>query len=176
MARDLLGDATKRAFRHAWANRPARAATRAALSRMLLLLSLLIATRPAAAEPPEPKVEMDGDPRAGHVTLTWGPREGADEGVEVYQLEEATREDFADAKTQYRGRHTSSVISGLPNGTFYYRVRYRRKADGTWSDWSDTRAFTVEHYSRGTAGAFFALGAVVFAVTAGFILRAQREV
>ena len=116
----------------------------------------------------------DGDPHAGHVTLAWKLARGDAAGW-VFQLQEAAASDFSDASLRYEGPHHSSVISGLANGQRHFRARARRSSVDEWGPWSAPFAFRTEHHSLGLAGGLFGLGAVVFTLTAGFVVVASRR-
>ena len=138
------------------------------------MLIALLAGIGTARGAPAPELEVDGDPHAGHLTLTWSSAQPK----KAYQLEEAPRDDFKDAVVRYEGPHTSSVRSGLRNGVRFYRVRCRVGDDGdsaSWSPWSAPVRFEVTHYSRTFALSLCALGAVVFGCTLAFLLGAARR-
>jgi hypothetical protein len=136
--------------------------------RTLLFCLFLLFSRVALAAP---TLELDGDSQAGHVTVSWAAREGAD--ASEFQVQEATSNAFQDARDIYRGQHTASVISGLRNGDFYFRAR--AKTGAGWSDWSEPAKFHVEHPSLRIAFGLFGLGALVFGATTWVIVRGARS-
>lgn len=148
------------------ARRARYAARHAGWLAALLSVTLCAATAFAAAQAPP---ALDGDPRGGYVRISW-PRQGSS-----FQLQQASHGDFRDAASRYEGPHTSTVISGLTDGRYFYRVRHRLP-DGNWSAWSQSAEFHVRHHSLLLAGSLFGLGAVVFGATALFVLRAKDEV
>jgi len=89
---------------------------------------------------------------AGFFTLDWT-------GAERFELEQATGPAHEDARIIYRGSDTSTLISGLPDGE--YRFRIRASGDAAWSD---EAVVVVEHHGLGRAFLFFVLGAGVFTV------------
>ena len=89
---------------------------------------------------------------AGFFTLEW-------HGAERYELEQATGPTHEDARILYRGSDAGTLISGLPNGE--YRFRIRAQGDAAWSD---AAVVVVEHHGLGRAFLFFLLGAGVFTV------------
>ncbi|WP_018175089.1 MULTISPECIES: hypothetical protein [unclassified Thioalkalivibrio] len=123
-------------------------------SLLLLLLPLVVLAEPRFDDPPT-------DSRDGGLTLEWN----AEGPVE---LEQASGPDFDDARVIYRGGDTSSVISGLPDGEYRFRLR----ADGA-DDWADEARIDVAHHSLARAFGFFALGGVVFLVLIVAILRGR---
>ena len=128
----------------------------------------------ASGAPATVELGGTGDPHAGHVTLAWEPAPGNAAGW-VFQLEEGAASDFSDASLRYEGPHRSSVVSGLANGERHFRARARRSSGGQWGPWSAPFTFRTEHHSLGLASGLFGLGAVVFALTAGFVVLASRR-
>jgi hypothetical protein len=118
-----------------------------------------------------PKLEANGDTQGGNLTLSWSLPE-APPGV-TFQVQQAQDASFEAARDVYRGQHTGSVVSGLRDGRFHFRVRYQTPSG--WSGWSEPVAFRVEHPPLSTALALFALGAVVFGATAWVVVRGTRE-
>lgn len=97
----------------------------------------------------------------GHVKVEWDlQRAGAN--VEVQQ---ALDKSFKGAKVVYRGPDKATFISGLQDGTYYYRIR---RVDGVWSD---PVMLTVKHHSLRLAFTLFSLGAVVFALTVLVVIK-----
>ncbi|WP_019623855.1 fibronectin type III domain-containing protein [Thioalkalivibrio thiocyanoxidans] len=121
---------------------------------LLLLLPLAALAEPRFDDPPT-------DSRDGGFTLEWNA-EGA------VELERASGPDFDDARVIYRGGDTSSVISGLPDGEYRFRLR----AEGA-DDWADEARVEVAHHSLARAFGFFALGGAVFLVLIVAILRGR---
>jgi hypothetical protein len=89
---------------------------------------------------------------AGFFTLDWS-------GAERYEVEQATGPAHEDARIIYRGSDTSTLISGLSNGEYRFRIRASGKAA-----WSDEAVVIVEHHGLGRAFLFFLLGAGLFVV------------
>lgn len=69
----------------------------------------------------------------------------------------------------YRGHDRSTVVSGLSNGEYRFRVR-----SASSPEWHDEAVVIVEHHSLARALSFFALGAVVFAVLIAVIAGGRR--
>lgn len=95
----------------------------------------------------------------GYYQLSW-------ESEEPIRLVESSSADFSDARMLYTGTDTGRVVSGKPDGTWYYRLE---SADGA-RVLSAPATITVKHHSLTKAFSFFALGAIVFAATLGLIL------
>jgi len=101
--------------------------------------------------------------KSGHIKLIW--RTDADVQYQ-YHLQTASQKDFKNSSTIYRGPDQATFISGLKNGSYYYRVRAIDPNDqGKESAWSSTIEVTVDHHSLTLAFALAGLGALVFIMT-----------
>lgn len=124
---------------------------------LLLLCGLLCLGVAAAMEAraAAPRLAVDsGVATAGYYRLSW-------ETDSVHaELQQAGGAGFGDAATLYRGPDRATVISGRPDGIWYYRVRAIEA--GQPGPWSEPLSVTVRHHSLGRAIAFFALGLLVF--------------
>lgn len=103
---------------------------------------------------------------AGYFRLSWP---GQEKDQRPYELQQATQSDFSDARTRYRGLDEATVISGLGDDIYYYRVRYENS-----SAWSDTVEVEVKHHSLSRAFGFFILGAIMFVATVIVLLKGAR--
>lgn len=112
---------------------------------------------------------------AGYYRLTWS---GDSAREPVYTVQEAPSAEFHSTRTVYRGRNGATVLSGLPDGERYYRVR-ARYGDGEVTPWSEPVRVRVDHHPLSRAWTFFGVGAVVFLSTLGLIVaggvRERRE-
>lgn len=107
---------------------------------------------------------------AGYYQLRW--ESGGMETV----LVEATDPSFSDAQVIYAGPDTARLMSGKPDGVYYYRLETgAATATARRAAVSDTLTVTVEHHSLERAFAFFAAGAAVFAATLGLIVFGGRN-
>jgi hypothetical protein len=106
---------------------------------------------------------------AGYFRLNW---ESADMNP-VIELQQADNPGFADASFRYRGQDRASVISGMPDGAWYYRARVI--SDDKAGPWSETVAVKVAHHPLSRAWLFFGLGALVFAATVLLIIRGAEH-
>lgn len=96
----------------------------------------------------------------GTVTLSWEKPES----LEV-ELQQSDSEDFSKATTRYQGTDPASVITGLPEGTHYFRI-----ADATTSEWSAPLAMKVEFFPRWKLWLILTIGAGVVLATIGTIV------
>lgn len=127
-----------------------------------LLLSCAFSA-PAAAQ-----LQLQSDTAlstAGYFRLSWQQEQRTG-----YQLQQARNSDFSDAHDIYRGEDSATVISGLADGHYFYRVR-NPSANG----WSETVEVEVKHHPLSRAFGFFALGAVMFVATLVVLLKGARS-
>ncbi len=111
-----------------------------------------------------PLLESDLGPRAGvsddgTIDLVW-----RGEGPE-YELQQSTDADFSDAHLRYRGPDTESVLTGLAEGTYHFRVR-----ETGATEWSEPLRIKVEYMHRGQLHLLLGTGAFVAVLTIGAIL------
>ena len=102
--------------------------------------------------------------REGYYQLTWQ----ADQPVNLVESENPS---FDSAISIYIGSDSGHVVSGKPNGTWYYRIESIDNGEVL----SDTATITVSHHSLARAGFFFVLGASVFITTVALILLAKPD-
>jgi hypothetical protein len=146
---------------------------RVALGAVTFATSCSIWAISGDAHAARPTLTANGDSRAGHVTLQWEVQDATSETAErVYELQESPTADFHAPRVRYQGPQTSSVLSGIPDGTQFFRVR-EKPANGTSGGWSDPVRFEVKHHSLATAAGLMALGAIVFVVTAWFVTKGE---
>jgi hypothetical protein len=86
------------------------------------------------------------------------------------ELEEARSADFNEARVIYSGSDRARVMSGKPDGDWYYRARAQAS-----NSFSNTVNVTVSHHPIGRAFAYFAVGSVVFVATLLTILGGTRK-
>lgn len=103
---------------------------------------------------------------AGFFQLRWT----ADGPVE---LQESPSPDFSMARTIYIGADTARIISGKPDGDWFYRLRPAEAASR--AQWTEPLQVTVSHHPLGRALAFFFVGAAVFAATLALIIKGSRQ-
>jgi hypothetical protein len=102
---------------------------------------------------------------AGYYQLSWSGKSG------VFQLQESPTADFNSYKVIYTGRDLARIVSGKPNGDYYYRI-----ADDNNGDISNVVAVTVAHHPLKNAILFFCAGAFVFISTLILIIKGNRRV
>lgn len=128
----------------------------------LVLAAIFAASGAVCAAAPELEANTD-EATAGYFQLRWS----ADEAVEV---QESQSQDFREPRTLYSGSDRARVLSGKPDGDWYYRAR---PASG--GDWSKVVKVTVRHHPLNRAIGYFLLGAVVFLATVVLIAAGARR-
>lgn len=103
--------------------------------------------------------EKDSVNTEGVVTLKWLPEQ---EGEDItYELQQSTDTDFAAPKTRYTGPDLGSVLSGLAEGKYYFRVRTVEPA----GEWSEPVAVKIEYIGKSTVVLLLGIGVAVFLAT-----------
>ena len=106
---------------------------------------------------------------AGYYRISWQ----AEHSPNLYRLLESDNPRFNHNKVIYEGPDLATVLSGKPNGSYYYRVAILQ--DHTPVSVSNTVMVKVAHHSLTKAFLFFAIGALVFLATLLLILRGNRQ-
>ena len=85
---------------------------------LCVLTSVLCLTHFLSAQEIQFTNESPVETDQGHLTLEWSQISKA---VEV-KVEKSTSKDFSSSKVIYQGKDNSTFISGLPQGTTYFRI------------------------------------------------------
>ena len=119
-----------------------------------------------------PVLSSDNDiATAGYFQLSW--KYDGNQQMK-FELQESVHDpNFGDAKTIYRGQDISSVLSGKPDGQYFYRVRAVHQNGA--APWSESAKVVVAHHRQGKTFAFFLAGLIVFLATAVFIVMNSRR-
>ena len=128
-----------------------------------------------SAEPVLPVLTSDTTlATAGYYQLSWQPGvQGASHKNISFELQQATSADFIQAEVIYRGQDMARVVSGMPDGDYYYRLRSILDSDAA-EYWSPILHIQVSHHSLHKALGFFIAGALVFLLTMFFIVERSR--
>lgn len=128
----------------------------------------------AGAALPLPELKVDTHlATAGFYRLEWQLDTTDTDGLN-FELQESRDSDFQDAASIYQGPDLATVLSGRGDGIRYYRVRAFNDGRPA-SDWSETVTVETKHHSLARALSFFAIGAIVFALTLGLVLRGGKD-
>ena len=135
--------------------------SRLVLQSLLLFLPLLFLTRLADAATLE--VDASGT-TAGYFRLMWTSEQAT-------RLVESRDPDFTSARTIYQGDDLARVVSGVPDGDYYYRLESLDEGDVL----TPPVKVSVQHHSLQRAWTFFGIGAVVFVGTAILVFVGARR-
>lgn len=102
---------------------------------------------------------------AGYFQLSWR----ADLQTAPYVLQQSQSPSFSNPKTRYQGTDTATVLSGVPDGTYHFRV-----LDKTGTA-SNSISVEVKHHSLEKAFGFFTLGALMFVILIAVLITASRK-
>jgi hypothetical protein len=130
-----------------------------------LLLGSIALNYAAAQESPDLRSQTGNTSNDGHVKLVWTPVESA----ESYEIQQSADPGFETVKLIYQGPDLATFVSGLENGTYYYRVR----AGG--NNWSEVVIIQVQHHSLQLAFTLFGLGGVVFLLTVFVVVKGSVQ-
>jgi hypothetical protein len=133
---------------------------------LTLMLTLFGLPLGASAVPDlgAPRLSVDNSvATAGFYSLSWET-----EAAQV-ELQEANGAGFVHPATTYTGPDRATVISGKPNGTWFYRIR--TLDNQRTGPWSEPLTVTVAHHSLTRAFLFLGLGVIVFIATVLMIVR-----
>ncbi|MCY4779405.1 hypothetical protein ORI89_07070 [Sphingobacterium sp. UT-1RO-CII-1] len=134
-----------------------------------LLIAIFLALLPycVRSEIPDLKIANGTETKQGVVKLDWTV--SGQNSLENYELQEANTPSFTQPKKRYDGNDTGTFISGLKNGTYYYRVRK------VGDNWSNIVSVQIKHHSLTLAINLLILGAIVFIITTALILFSLRN-
>lgn len=137
-------------------------------SQLLIACSLMLSASCvfAADSPPQLKANTR-IASAGFYRLAW------QSGNIPVELQESTDRSFNQPVTIYSGLDQATLISGKPNGTWFYRIRFNH--DNEADSWSSPLSVIVTHHSLGRAIVFFCLGLFVFISIVFIVSRGARN-
>lgn len=98
---------------------------------------------PDMIKPSTPDGLIDDSSAGSPILLDWNDSTDDYSGVKKYQVQVDDSEDFKSPNKSLFVNKSEAAISGLNNGTYYWRVRAQDYA-GNWSDWSLKDSFFVE--------------------------------
>lgn len=145
---------------------------------LVLLVFMLIVGAGSAfsneAEPPPVFLTENQTSKTGHIKLIWEAAAiSVPEAAVVFELQESTHPDFSDARLVYTGSDQASFLSGLIDGTYYYRLRRLNK--GHFGPWSEPITIQVKHHSLPLALLLFGVGFIVVVATFLVVLRGSLQ-
>ena len=87
-------------------------------------------------------------------------------GAAEFEVQQASDASFADAQVIYTGAMPSAHVSGLRDGTYYFRVRSQDAGA-----WSEAATLEVSHHPMTLVWPLLTLGGLVFVAIAYYALR-----
>jgi hypothetical protein len=120
--------------------------------------------------------EPDGKPVSadeGHATLSWTVADRDDEDWR-FEVQQSFDEGFDNAEIRNPGGDRSMFVSGLPDGTNYFRIR-AVGAHGATGNWSEPLLVVVDYPGRGLVLTLFGMGCLVFVATVVAVLAGHRR-
>ncbi len=114
---------------------------------------------------------------SGQIELVWKvPGNNTNLDSLEFELQEGETPNFEETLVRYKGPDRASYISGLENGTFFFRVRAINTETNQVSNWSEPAVAIVEHHSLSFALFLFCIGAIVFLLTVSVIIHGTMTV
>lgn len=121
-------------------------------------------------------VKTTGTVQDGSFQLSWSLPQKFPLFLPVYfELQESTEQDFTNPVTINVGADRGTFVSGLPNGSYFYRVRMVDSDNKVLSPWSAPVQRNVGHHSLIFALSLMSIGSVVFFSTVVMILRGIKH-
>ena len=121
------------------------------------------------------ELEPVNSTNSGSIGLSWrlADEDMSLDGV-IFELEEASDSLFATQRDRYIGPDLATYLSGLENGSYYFRVRAVTQEPPTVGPWSDPILIEVEHHSLRLAMSLFIIGGVVFLATVVVVVHGTK--
>lgn len=113
------------------------------------------------------------DPRlntTGHIDLVWSVVPDSAQEPAAYELQGSRTPDFPNPLTYYSGVDVRSFLSGLAEGSYFFRVRSLSEAAGPGM-WSEVLAVEVDYVDQWKVFVLMAVGLVCLIATVFIILR-----
>jgi hypothetical protein len=150
-----------------YSHNPLRGSRRSFITSFLFTISLLNPVHASIQEPVELATDSE-TATAGFFHLRWH----AENYTGNWQLQEAKDADLQPFEVLYSGPDTARVISGKPDGIYYYRVVTEAT---TAPRISNTIKVIVAHHPLSNAFIFFGVGALIFLAILISIFRGNRN-
>lgn len=128
----------------------------------------------ANAANPEFTLDTENYSNSGFIQLEWSV-ERDDLADLTFEVQQSLQPEFSDSRTIYEGPDLATYVSGLPSGTYYYRVRAVNSESADSDAWSSPVQLTVEHYSQTVTFLLLGLGGIVVLTTITMVLMGSRQ-
>lgn len=110
-----------------------------------------------------------------YVTLSWEiPGDDQPQPDVLFELQVAPSNGFLEPRAVYRGPDAASVISGLAEGEYFYRVRSFFE-EGESSAWSEPLQLIIQYDSLAKAFLLFGIGGIVTVATVALVVIGDRR-
>jgi hypothetical protein len=129
---------------------------------------LLLANSPSLQSKPSATFDFDSSiitAQDGYIQIIWS---GSSE-YEMFELQQSQDPNFTTEKTIYLGPDRASFVSGLSEGSHFFRVR---SEGGPWSETLEVRA---KHQSIKLAYWLMLIGSIVFLATCAVVISGARQ-
>lgn len=127
---------------------------------LLIAVFFVLFVRCARSDIPVLEVVKGTQTQQGIIKLAWKSSD-----KQLYELEEASDQRFYEPKIRYSGPDQGTFLSGLNDGTYYYRLRNQH------GDYSNVVELEVRHHPIQLAISLLMLGALVFIITTVLVVR-----
>jgi uncharacterized protein (DUF2141 family) len=141
--------------------------TRHHLRFLFAAASLLAIQAPALATTPFSLTVSPQESNDGVARLTWEVS-----GNQSVHIQQSRTENFREPVMLYQGNDTGTTITGLKDGSYFFRIGTDNNGD---IDWGEPKQLQVAHHSLTRAFGFFAIGVVVFLATLALIVTGSRR-
>lgn len=136
-------------------------------SNFLIAFFLALAPVLARSEIPDLEIASGSASRQGVVKLEWASASNTPN--QHYELQQANEKSFVNPKTIYSGADQGTFLSGLSDGTYYFRIKQNNGL------WSNIVTIEINHHALPLALLLMGIGAVVFIVTMLVILQGRKN-
>lgn len=103
----------------------------------------------------------------GIIKLNW---EHPDSDFQEFELQQSNSSDFHNFSSVYKGSDLATFISGLEDGTYYYRVFHPPT-----EAYSKSLSIEVKHHPLSLAFTMLSIGALVFISTLIVLIKGSRQ-
>ena len=103
-----------------------------------------VAPGPEASSPPHFDLPETNETQSGQMKLKWLVEgQAARDSDHRFEVQQSKKADFGNHEVLYIGPDYATYLSGMPNGTYHYRVRLVDGADRPLSEWSSVVRIVV---------------------------------
>ncbi|MCB0608812.1 MAG: hypothetical protein KDD12_13945 [Lewinella sp.] len=152
--------------------------TKGRLTGLFFLLTWLWGAPLSGAPPATPRFTNDQGlvSESGYFKLIWatGKEPAGVDNAPEFLLQQSTDSNFGSPVVLYQGPDLATFISGLENGTYYFRLKAIDPQTREGSAWTAPLAVVVRHHPLALSLTLFGLGAIVFLATLAIVVSGAR--